>query len=99
MLDEEQRGCHGQRRGLSAADDGGVEQGLQVVVAMVGRAVGTEDGVDVGRRGLQPSAACLVVDDADALAAVGADAVEAVDAPADGGGEVWGLQGLDHFFF
>ena len=81
MLDEQQGG----RDGLAAlaADDVGIEDGLQVVVAVVVNLRGVEDGIHVGH-GLQPAAARLVVDHADALLRRAlANQVEPVDAPAD----------------
>lgn len=78
MLYEEQRRGNG-GGGLAAAHDVGIEQGLQVVVAVVVDAGGVEDGIQVGQ-GLEVAAARLVVDDADA--AVG-QAVQTVDATAN----------------
>ena len=82
MLDEEQAGTDGLAFG-GGADDVRVEEGLEIVVAMVLQTFWGEDGIDVGE-GFQPVAAGLVVDNADALGAVGdGDEVEAVDGAAD----------------
>ena len=92
MLDEKQRRAylvirtvHFQLSTLHRlADDITVEEGLEVVVAMVFQTLWVEDGIDISER-LQTAAACLVVDDADALLAVGGgDQVEAVDGATDG---------------
>lgn len=84
MLDEEQGGAHGLR--LIQADDVAVEEGLKVVVAVVGNLGRVEDGVDVGH-GPEVAGAGLVVDDADAVeACLWVDnAVETVDVAADDG--------------
>ena len=94
MLDEEQ----GRRDGLlpMLADYVAVEEGLEVVVAVVGDLGGVEDGIDVGQ-GTEMTGSGLVVDDTDAFFASGrvGDAVETVDdathhavAPGHGDGEL-----------
>ena len=91
MLDEEQgggdgRGIGNRDSGLMRAlgDDDAVEEGLEVVVAVVGDIGGIEDGGDIGEV-LQSAGACLVIDDADTvLACLGVgDAVETVDDTTD----------------
>ena len=82
MLDEEQGGGDGAMRALG--DDVAVEEGLEVIVAVIGDVGWIEDGSDVGQ-GLQSVGTCLVVDHADTVLArlrIG-DAVEAVDDAAD----------------
>ena len=78
MLDDEQQRTHGFR--MMLADDMAVEEGLKVVVAVVGNLRGVEDGIDVWH-GTEMTSSCLVVDDADTILArdwVG-NAVETVD--------------------
>ena len=94
VLDEEQ----GRRDGLLPvlADDVAVEEGLEVVVAVVGDLGGGEDGIDVGQ-GTEMAGSGLVVDDTDAFFATDGigDAVETVNdathhavAPGHGDGEL-----------
>ena len=63
-----------------AADDVGIDKGLQVVVRMFVDVFGLEDGIDVGQW-LQAFAARLVIDHADVLVV---DEVQPVDAAANG---------------
>jgi hypothetical protein len=78
MLDEEQQWTHGFC--MMLADDMAVEEGLKVVVAVVGNLRGVEDGIDVWH-GTEMTNSCLVVDDADTILACGgvSDAIETVD--------------------
>ena len=92
VLDEEQGGGYGLIGGL--AHDVAVDEGLQVVVAVVLDVVGVEDGLDVGQVFLAKGTG-LVVDDADTVAAcLGIDdGVEAVDDACDGGDDGLGAVG------
>ena len=62
MLDEEQRWRDGLR--LMLADDMAVEEGLEIIVTVVGNLGGIEDGLGVGH-GTEMTGTGLVVDDAD----------------------------------
>ena len=83
------------------ADDMTVEEGLQIIVAMILQTLRVEYGIDISKR-LQTAAACLVVDDADALSAIrGGDQVETVDGATDGqlvAGGYHAVRHLDEIF-
>ena len=78
MLDEKQRRAYWLFPFL--ADDVAVEEGLEVIIAVVGNLGWVEDCIDV-RHGLRTAGTGLVVDYTDALLAADrvGDAVETVD--------------------
>ena len=67
-------------------DQYGIEESLQIVVAVVGQTFLLEDSVYIGQRRFQFLSASLVVDDAYALLTVFYDAVQTVYSSADGDG-------------
>lgn len=88
MLDEKQRRTHGLSMFLT--NDVTIEEGLEVVIAVVGNLGRVEDRIDIGH-GTEMTGTGLVVDDTDAfLAADGiGDAVETVDVTTDDGLVPW----------
>ena len=84
MLDKEYSGADGLL--VLLADDVAVEEGLKIVVTMVGYLSGVEDGFDVWHW-LQTTGTGLVVDHPYALLSAGSvgDAVQTVNDSADGG--------------
>ena len=96
MLDEKQSRTHGRvyrwqfKLCSLLPNDVTIEEGLEVVIAVVGDLGGIEDGIDIGHR-TEMTGTGLVVDDTDAfLAADGiGDAVETVDVTTDDGLVPW----------
>ena len=78
MLDEKQSRTH--RLGMFLTNDITVEEGLEVIIAVVGNLGGVEDSIDIGHR-TEMAGTGLVVDDTNALLAADGigDAVETVD--------------------
>ena len=67
MLDEEQGRRH-RIVGLEP-DNMAIEEGLQVIIAMVFQILLIEDGIDIGK-GLESSTACFVVDDTNLIGTI-----------------------------
>ena len=86
MLDEKQSRTHGRvyrwqfKLCSLLPNDVTIEEGLEVVIAVVGNLGGIEDGINIGHR-TEMTGPRLVVDDTDALLAADGigDTVEAVD--------------------